>query len=206
MKTIKTILVLLILMAVAVVAYVWSGLYPIGADVPHWSVTYEVLETLRDRSIAEHAKSIQVPVIDMQAQVAEGAKHYGEMCVGCHLAPGGSESEMRAGLYPQPPDLTEPSDLSPAEMFWTIKHGVKLSAMPAWGPTHSDKIIWSIVSFVRKLPGMTPEQYKALAGNGGEGDHHDAGGDEHHAGESDDHQDHGDEPQTGAGDEPKQGG
>jgi mono/diheme cytochrome c family protein len=162
LKTIKRLLALLILLAIAAAAWVWSGLYPIGADVPHWAITYRILETLRDRSIAEHAQDVQVPVLDTAEQVADGAGHYNEMCRGCHLAPGMVGTELRAGLYPKPPNLTQRSDLTPAQMFWTIKHGIKLSGMPAWGVTHSDQKIWAIVAFIRKLPGMTPEQYEAL--------------------------------------------
>ena len=33
--------------------------------------------------------------------------------------------------------------------------------MPAWGRTHDDQLIWDMVAFVRTLPGMSAEQYKA---------------------------------------------
>ena len=36
--------------------------------------------------------------------------------------------------------------------------------MPAWGKTHTDEQIWNMVAFIKKLPGMTPEQYAALGG------------------------------------------
>lgn len=36
-----------------------------------------------------------------------------------------------------------------------IKHGVKLSAMPAWGVTHSDTLIRDMVAFVHTLPKLT---------------------------------------------------
>jgi hypothetical protein len=68
---------------------------------------------------------------------------------------------MSQGLYPQAPELARSQDQSAAEQFWTIKHGVKLSAMPAWGRTHDDQLIWDMVAFVRTLPTMSPEQYKA---------------------------------------------
>lgn len=43
-----------------------------------------------------------------------------------------------------------------------IKHGVKLTAMPAWGRTHSDELMWDMVAFVRKLPALSPAQYQAI--------------------------------------------
>ena len=41
-------------------------------------------------------------------------------------------------VYPKAPQLAFGTDLTPAQEFWTIKHGIKLTAMPAWGRTHSD--------------------------------------------------------------------
>lgn len=175
MKTIKILLVILVLIALGGGAFIWSGVYPIGADVPHWPITFQLMETLRDRSIAAHVHGIPVPNLDDPKLLSEGAEHYSAMCTGCHLAPGVADSEIRLGLYPQPPDLTKRTDLSPAEMFWTIKHGVKLSAMPAWGTTHDDQAIWGMVAFLQKLPDMTPELYKAITptvGAGEEGHHH----------------------------------
>ena len=43
-----------------------------------------------------------------------------------------------------------------------IKHGIKMSAMPAWGFSHDDATIWSMVAFLQKLPGMTPAQYQDI--------------------------------------------
>ena len=69
---------------------------------------------------------------------------------------------MSQGLYPQAPELAKGHAMSPAEQFWIIKHGVKLSAMPAWGKTHSDPLIWDMVAFVRKLPSLSPQDYQRL--------------------------------------------
>jgi len=89
--------------------------------------------------------------------------HYAAMCADCHLAPGVGKSDIRDGLYPTPPNLTERIPASAAEMFWVIKHGIKMSGMPAWGRTHDDSSIWGLVAFLQKLPDLTPAQYQALA-------------------------------------------
>ena len=145
-------------------AVLYSGAFDIAADAPHAALTYRILETARNRSIAVRARDIKVPALDGAQQVANGAQDYAEMCTDCHLAPGQPDSELRNGLYPTPPKLTERIDATPGEMFWVIKHGIKLTAMPAWGPTHSDERIWDIVAFLQKLPDLTLEQYQALAG------------------------------------------
>ena len=43
--------------------------------------------------------------------------------------------------------------------FWTVKHGIKMSGMPAWGTTLDDAAIWELVAFVRKMPAMTAETH-----------------------------------------------
>jgi len=71
-------------------------------------------------------------------------------------------TEISQGLYPRAPELRRGTDLTPAEQFWIIKHGVKMTGMPAWGITHDDELLWDVVAFVRKLPEMTPEQYETM--------------------------------------------
>jgi mono/diheme cytochrome c family protein len=158
--------VLLLLLVGLAGIFIYSGMYNVGADVPHWRVVEGMLETVRDRSIARHAPGIAVPGnLNDPKRIAAGAGLYDEMCTGCHLGPGVERSELSQGLYPAAPDLAHGDDLSPAEQFWVIKHGVKLTAMPAWGRTHSDELIWDMVAFIRRLPGMSPQQYKAILAN-----------------------------------------
>lgn len=155
--------VLAIIVAFGAAAFIYFGVYNIAADAPHTRPVYTLLETLRDRSIAIHARNISVPGdLSSPQRIATGAGLYTEMCSGCHLGPGLEKSEMSQGLYPQAPELAKGDDLTPAQQFWIIKHGVKLSAMPAWGKTHPDPLIWDMVAFVRKLPSMSPDQYRAL--------------------------------------------
>ena len=122
---------------------------------------------------AVHARGIQPPAdLDSPQRIAAGAGLYNEMCSSCHLGPGVEASELSKGLYPQAPVLAAAQDLTAGQQFWVIKHGVKLSAMPSWGKTHPDPLIWDMVAFVRKLPGMTPEEYKRLVASA-PGDHDD---------------------------------
>lgn len=180
MRTLALLVGLLLVAAISGAAFVVSGAYDIGADSPHWRLTERIIGLLRDRSVAARTENIVVPKLDDESRVAEGAEHYGAMCSGCHLAPGKRDSEIRPGLYPKPPVLAEVRDLDPREAFWIIKHGIKMSGMPAWGTTHSDEAIWNIVAFLEKLPDMTPERYRALAGDhAGEAHDHGAGDDDH---------------------------
>lgn len=152
------------LLAVFAALFVYAGVYNIAGDDPHIRPVYWVLDKLRNQSIAARARGIAVPAdLDSATRISTGAGLYTEMCSGCHLGPGVERSEMSQGLYPQAPELVRYGQrLSPAEQFWIIKHGVKLSAMPAWGKTHPDPLVWDMVAFVRKLPGMSPAEYKRI--------------------------------------------
>ena len=144
-------------------AVIYVGVYDIGADAPHTKPVHWLIETVRDRSIAVRARGVAVPVdLNSQQRVATGAGLYAEMCSGCHLAPGMEKTEISQGLYPSAPELSHGLAHSPAEEFWMIKHGVKLTAMPAWGRTHSDELMWDMVAFVRRLPILSPAQYEAI--------------------------------------------
>jgi mono/diheme cytochrome c family protein/ketosteroid isomerase-like protein len=191
MKTLKVILLLIVVAVIVHAAYVYSGIYDMGADASHWRVTEQVIDVLRDRSIETRIGNIRAPELEDPAMIADGAAHYAEMCVACHLAPGVEDTEIRKGLYPQPPKLADPWPADPRAQFWAIKHGIKLTAMPAWGKTHDDASIWAIVAFLKKLQGMTPEQYREITagsahahGEGAEHEHegeHEHGAEDHHA-------------------------
>jgi Cytochrome C oxidase, cbb3-type, subunit III len=64
--------------------------------------------------------------------------------------------------YPRAPEPRRGSGLTPAEEFWVVKHGIKMTGMPAWGVTHDDELLWDVVAFLRKIPELAAEQYQAL--------------------------------------------
>ena len=155
--------VAIVAIGAAGLAFVYSGVYDVAADVPHTRLVYWLLDTARDRSVAVHAQAVQVPGdLASPARISAGADLYGEMCSGCHLAPGMEKTEISRGLYPAAPELAPGTDLTPAEEFWIIKHGIKMTGMAAWGKTHNDTLIWDMVAFLQKLPSLSPDTYKAL--------------------------------------------
>jgi len=193
MKTLLTVLITLAAVAGIALAVPYGGFFNMAADDHHWSTTADLIDTLRDRNVARQARDVVVPEnIADEKRVADGAGEYAEMCTGCHLAPGMKDTEMRKGLYPMPPNLADPGTRRPAaEQFWIVKHGLKMSGMPAWGLTHDDERIWSMVAFLQNLPSLSPEQYRELTESSSghhhhdemderEDDHGDAGEEHHH--------------------------
>lgn len=150
----------LVVLAAGLLGYVLVGGYDVAATEPHTGIGEWVLETTMERSIRARASDIRVPEPD-SALMSEAFLHFHEMCVVCHGAPGIEQGEIGRGMMPNPPELSdEAEEWSPAELFWITKHGIKLAGMPAFGPTHSDEQLWGIVHFVRRLPDMTPAEYR----------------------------------------------
>jgi mono/diheme cytochrome c family protein len=149
--------------AIGAAAFVGSGIYNIGADDHHTRTVLAIIEQLRNRSVAVRARNIEVPNLQDPGDIAAGAQRYAALCIGCHLAPGVMKSDIRPGLYPHPPNLAQEDVLDAQRAFWTIKHGIKMSAMPAWGKSLDDPAIWDIVAFVKQLPTMSEETYEQLS-------------------------------------------
>jgi mono/diheme cytochrome c family protein len=148
---------------VAAGAFIASGIYNIGADDHHTAPVLALISELRERSIDRRVRDIEVPDLADAARIAAGAHRYATLCVSCHLAPGLNHSDLRTGLYPHPPSLAQQAPPDPRRAFWIIKHGIKMSAMPAWGKTLDDSAVWELVAFVREMPDLTPQHYEALS-------------------------------------------
>jgi mono/diheme cytochrome c family protein len=149
--------------AVGAGVFVESGFYNIGADDHHTKITLAAIEQLRERSIAVRDREVPAqPALHLE-MIKAGATRYATLCAGCHLAPGVIKSDIRPGLYPHPPNLAQEDVQNPQRAFWIIKHGIKMSAMPAWGKTLDDAAIWDVVAFVQAMPKLTPEAYQQLS-------------------------------------------
>lgn len=143
-------------------AIVFSGGFSVAATQPDARLLRWALSTAAERSIARHAGVVgPMPSLD-SATLAHGLDHFHAMCVDCHGAPGFDRSEAGEGLYPEAPDLAEvveEGEWSDGELFWIVKNGIKMTGMPAFGPTHSDADIWSMVALVKELPDLSEAAY-----------------------------------------------
>jgi mono/diheme cytochrome c family protein len=149
---------------VGALAVILSGAFNVAATNPDSALLTWVLHTTMERSVTMRSSSIVAPDSFSDAQVKAGSNEFRAMCAGCHGAPGRMRSAAGKGLRPRAPDLAlAANDWTNADLFWIIKNGVKMTGMPAFGPTHDDQTLWNIVAFVRQLPSMTAEQYQRFA-------------------------------------------
>lgn len=161
-KIILTILLTLAVIALCFFIYIESGAYDISQTTPHNSLTEWAIRKTKHKSIDKGMESIVVPDnLGDSAMIIDGFRMYNHMCAMCHGSPGGRPEEMTMGLYPEPPLIyKKKKEEDPREFFWITKNGIKMTSMPAYGPSHADERIWVVTSFVtQKLNKMTDEEY-----------------------------------------------
>jgi len=152
--------------AVAFGAVVFGGAVTVAATDPHYAPVEWMLETTMESSVRTHAADIEVPAgLDLRdPALAEHAfGHYSVACTPCHGAPGVDAAPWLVLNPPAEPLVDTADRWSDAELYWIVKHGIKMTGMPALGPTHGDDDLWAIAAFVRQLPEMTADRYAVMA-------------------------------------------
>jgi cytochrome c553 len=141
-----------------------SGVVPIKASSGHWSITEAFLQFAKRRSVAAYSIGISVPALDEERLVVKGAAHYDTACRPCHGSPALEQPRIARQMLPRPPDLRDAvRKYDPEDLFFIVKHGIKLTGMPAWPALNRDDEVWAMVAFLRQLPGLAPPAYTALA-------------------------------------------
>ena len=167
MKTLLAFIGLLaILGAVFGAAFLFGGFFNAAANQMDPDFVNRLIENVREASIARHASDEPPSALDDAATVQAGARAYSQRgCVSCHGGPGADWAKFSEGLNPGPPDLKDvANDLSAPEIFWVVRNGIKMTGMPSFAasdPPVPDQEIWTIAAFVKKLPGVSAEDYKA---------------------------------------------
>jgi mono/diheme cytochrome c family protein len=146
------------LAAAAITLY--AGFYDISATDQHLAPTYWLLDTGMRESVKRRADEIAVPELE---NAERGFAIYRDHCAQCHGAPGVAPQPFALGMTPAPANLAyTAAHWKPAELFWATKHGIKMTGMPAWKYRLSDEDIWATVAFLKRLPLLSPVEYREL--------------------------------------------
>ncbi len=161
MKTLTLVVLGLALLAAGAVALSYSGLPNIAATVKEPAAIAWLIENTREQAIRRRAEQIRVPQLTGDARWRAGARAFDDMCALCHGAPGKRPFLGAGDMNPAPPDLAKVAPRrSSAELFWVVKNGIRMTGMPAWGASHTDRQIWDLVAFIRQLPKLSVNGYQ----------------------------------------------
>ena len=154
----------LVLLGAGAVMFIAMGMAPIAADAGHWAATRVLLHSAMSRAVEVRAMKLTAPALDDPALLQKGAGHYATACMDCHGAPGVPRRHAVRQMLPTPPFLPEKlGRMTPEELFWVVNHGIKYTAMPAWGTRDRDDEVWAMVAFLEQIQGMSPRRFRELA-------------------------------------------
>ena len=154
-------------------AFGWVGyqLFTTGFSAktePH-ALEIWMARQIRRLAIPIEKRNAQNPIPLIPDVMKESLAHFADHCATCHANDGSGQTPIGKNVYPKAPDLrlADTQSMSDGEIFWVIHHGIRFTAMPAWGEGDpaQDKASWKLVHFIRHLPQLTPEeldQMKAL--------------------------------------------
>jgi mono/diheme cytochrome c family protein len=146
--------------AVAALAVIELGLYDVMASHPHTAPAWWATTTTMERAVTRQARSIRAPARFGVADADAGFRLYEANCVGCHGAPGVGQAPGVDRLMPPPPYLVNAARIwSPSELYSIIRHGLKMTGMPAWDEAMSERETWQVVAFLQRLPKLTRADY-----------------------------------------------
>jgi hypothetical protein len=128
MRALALVGIFAILAALVAGFFFFGGFYSVAANKPDPRIVSWSLEKFRSASIARSAHSAAPANLDDAGMVQAGARAYSQRgCSCCHGAPGVKSPNFYKGMNPEPPDLKDVVSSEPAELFWVIKNGVKMT-------------------------------------------------------------------------------
>jgi mono/diheme cytochrome c family protein len=127
--------------------------------------------TARRLAAPEHVRRLVDPLPATHENLAQGMEFWATSCAVCHGNNGRGRTTIGRNVYPKAPDMRLPAtqSLSDGELYYTIMNGIRLTAMPAWGPPSAagepderNENLWRLVQFIRHLPQLTPEEEQQM--------------------------------------------
>jgi len=164
MRILALIGALAIVIGIGAATFFFGGFYSVAGTAEDPAIVTWALTRVRNASIDRYALDRPPASINDTGSVQAGAKAFAAQgCVNCHGGPGVTWAKFSEGLHPDPPDLKEVVDhRTPAQLFWVVRNGINMTGMPSFKLAGaSDDEIWSIVAFLKKLPGVSEADYKA---------------------------------------------
>lgn len=154
------------LIAVAGAGYLGVAIARHGFSAREKPSRFEEFLARHARKIATPAGAKQLPnpyPASPEGLVAARA-HWVDHCATCHGLDGSGNTTLGRNLYPRAPDMREAyvQNLSDGELYYIITNGVRFTGMPAWGGEHTPEETWQLVSFIRQLPHLTPDELKLM--------------------------------------------
>jgi mono/diheme cytochrome c family protein len=146
----------------AVLLYFVLGLASTQADVSPSTFETQTMRQAVLASVRRSASGLSAPGPVSNETLIEGGKLYVAGCVGCHGAIAKPLQEDHDHFPPAPQLPYAETRYTEPELYWIVKHGVRMTAMSAYGPFYSEKELWSLAGFLHRIKSLPPEVVGAI--------------------------------------------
>lgn len=152
---------LVVAAGVGIAVFFFGGFFSVAASAQDPALVNWALINVREASIARHAIERPPFQVDDVAVVGRGAQAYASLgCQSCHGGLGAKPARFSEGLNPQPNLKAVINNISPPELYWVLKNGIKMTGMPSFGTgkdAASDADLWSVVAFLKNVPSLSSD-------------------------------------------------
>ncbi len=115
----------------------------------------------KDAGLPSAYRNLNVPeaLLTSKRVRMRGRELFLEHCALCHGERADGNGIRKEGLYPERPvDFTSRAwrkTTSPRRVFYIIREGVPLTAMPGWRGTLTDDDTWALVAYILSVSGAS---------------------------------------------------
>jgi thiosulfate dehydrogenase len=151
-----------ILLAVGVFCLLFTGMVPVATSAPPLPMEKQLAKLGLNARIAKEAPKTE-PFQAGGDDYLAGAELYRADCAVCHGLPKQEQTRVAKGMYPHPPQLFAGNGVTddPAgETYWKVSNGIRLTGMPGFHATLSEKQVWQ-VAFLLANADKLPDAAKA---------------------------------------------
>ncbi len=99
------------------------------------------------------------------ADLQNAAHLYREHCAPCHGIMDAPKTATAKGMYPPPPQLLHGkgvTDDPPGETYWKVANGIRLTGMPAYKGSLTDREMWQISLMLAGADKLQPDVQTVL--------------------------------------------
>lgn len=151
-------LIAVLILALAGYLTVANGVINPGADepIPQWERW--IAKTSLRAYLKRETPNVQNPLPVTDENLKHGIDLYRQNCAVCHGDETGKKTSITNGLYKKP-NIFADEDWSQDKdglIYWFIKHGVRLTGMPAYSNSLKDEDIWSLVLLIKQMKSLPP--------------------------------------------------
>jgi mono/diheme cytochrome c family protein len=147
-------------------AVIWIVVLPRldwGASHDPSAIEQALTRSVLVRWIQRHAHTSASPLMPTSENLKAAQTEYKEHCAACHGLDGSGRNQFEADFYPPVMKLTgSVQKLSDSELYFIVAHGIRNTAMPAFGKAHSPDDMWRTVLWVRHVANLTPAEKAAI--------------------------------------------